>query len=171
MVQTILPYRQLMTPKWIHKYSTIFGPHNVESTYLEILPTSGVDWQHGLQQQLVPPGVLSSTDSITVTITVAMDTALADSSDHDPTFGISDGTSFVGFILVDKDNYGSPCNRLEGDRSTKGLENVQEVGGPTTASQRYSSRAKMQIRQAEKWGSCDTDMARDTLTLSLISVS
>ena len=27
-----------------------------------------------------------------------MDTALADSGDHDPTFGISDGTSFVGFI-------------------------------------------------------------------------
>ena len=41
-----------------------------------------------------------------------MDTVLADSSDHDPIFGISDGASFV-FIVMDKDNYVSepPCYR------------------------------------------------------------
>jgi len=95
-----------MTPSWIHNHGTIFGPHNVQSTYLEILPTSGVTWQHGLQLQLVPPHVLSSTDSVTVTITVAMDTVLAENKDHDPTFGVGDGTSFVGFILFDKDKSG-----------------------------------------------------------------
>ena len=32
-----------------------------------------------------------------------MDTTLADSGvDHDPSFGISDGTSFVGYEVIDK---------------------------------------------------------------------
>ena len=47
-----------------------------------------------------------------------MDTALANSGvDHDPIFGISDGTSFAGFIVVDKGNYVNqvPCYKHEGD--------------------------------------------------------
>ena len=40
-----------------------------------------------------------------------MDTVLADSSDHDPIFGISDGTSFVGFQAINKGN----CFDIEGD--------------------------------------------------------
>ena len=40
-----------------------------------------------------------------------MDTALADSNDHDPIFGISDGTSFIGFNIMDQTNYvtHTPC--------------------------------------------------------------
>jgi len=35
-----------------------------------------------------------------------MDTALADSADHDPTFGISDANAyFAGFRSPDRDNY------------------------------------------------------------------
>ena len=158
MVQTILPYRQLMTPRWIQNHGTIFGPHNVQSTYLEILPTNGVGWQHGLQLQLVLPGILSRTDSVTVTIAVAMDTTLADSRDHDPSFGVGDGTSFVGFTLFDKSSYASssPCHHIEGVRGIKALENIRQVNGPTTSSQRYSNKATMQIRPTEQWGSCDT---------------
>jgi len=44
----------------------------------------------------VPPGILATTNSITVTITNAMDTALADSADRDTIFGIGDGISFIG---------------------------------------------------------------------------
>ena len=160
MVQTILPYRQLMTPKWIYKHSTIFGPHAVYTRYLKIYPTTGVKWQHGLQQQLVPPGVLSSTDSVTVTITVAMDTVLADSrNDHDPSFGIGDGTFFNGFTLFDKGNYGStsPCHFIEGVRGNNTLENIRRGSGPTTSSRQYSSTVKIQIRPTEQWGSCDTE--------------
>lgn len=45
-----------------------------------------------------------------------MDTALADGSEHDIRSGISDGTSFVGFIQLDKDNYRSysPCQYEDG---------------------------------------------------------
>ena len=35
-------------------------------------------------------------------MTIAMDTALADSKDRDPSFGISDGKSFVAFMVSQK---------------------------------------------------------------------
>ncbi|XP_065916433.1 uncharacterized protein [Dysidea avara] len=89
VVETILPYHQLMTPDWIHSYFTITGPFTLYPQYYEI-PAGTVAHQQTLQLQLVAPGILSTTDSITVTITVAMDTGVAQ-GDHDPRFGISDG--------------------------------------------------------------------------------
>ena len=61
---------------------------------------------------------------IVVTLTIAMDTVLADSNDHDPAFG-SDGTSFLGFHAIDKDNYAGsiPCFNLEGDATNTNLIN------------------------------------------------
>jgi len=44
---------------------------------------------------------LVKVDDVTVTITAAMDTVLADAQDHDPIFGISDGNSFIGFLTLD----------------------------------------------------------------------
>lgn len=103
MIQAILPYRQLMTPKWIHKYFTI--SHAFYPQYFEILPTIAATWQRALQVQLVPPNILASTDDVTLTITVAMDTVLSDSIDHDPSFGISGGSFFIGLHQTDRINF------------------------------------------------------------------
>ena len=89
-----------------------------------------------------------------------MDTVLADSADHDPTFGISDGTSFVGFIAVDKDNYGSdvPCYNWEGDIKDNILQNkVSDHTGKKVNSRRYSSVITIQIKPNDQWGSCHTE--------------
>ena len=99
-----------MTPKWLAKHATIHGSYTYKPNYLEIL--SGITNQHVLQVQLVPPGVLTNNDHkcVTVTMTIALDTVWADSRDHDPFFGVSDGEKFVGFRVVDKGNYaGPPC--------------------------------------------------------------
>ena len=101
---TILPYHQLMTPSWLSNHSTIIGQYCPNPQYLEILSATAGFQQH-LQVQLVPPKILTSTHCISVTTTIAMDTALADSRDHDPTFKISDGKYLVGFVTDDKPNY------------------------------------------------------------------
>ena len=51
-----------------------------------------------------------------------MDIELANDGDRDPSFGISDGKSFVGFIVYNKSNYHdhSPCRHVEGE-TTDGL--------------------------------------------------
>ena len=66
-----------MTPKWIHSNAVITGPHALYPQYFEILPTTGVYYQRALQIQLVAPNILKSTDSVTVTVTVAVDATYA----------------------------------------------------------------------------------------------
>ena len=97
-METILSYHQLMTPDWIHSYFTITGPFTLYPQYYEI-PAGTVAHQQTLQLQLVAPDILSTTDSITVAITIAMDTEVAQ-ADHDPRFGISDRKSFIGFFYA-----------------------------------------------------------------------
>jgi len=159
VVQAVLPYKQLMTPHWIHKHSTIIGPHALYPHYFEILPTTGPEDIHALQLQLVPPSILATTDSVTVTMTIAVDTTLADSAEHDVSFGIGDGTRFVGFHVVGKNNYHtlSPCYLAEGDNIDGILKNPRVVPAPLVASRRYSSEIKLQFRPAERWGSCHTE--------------
>ena len=157
MVQTVLPYRQLMTPKWIEEKAVITTPYALYPQYFEILPTTGVLYQRALQFTLVAPNTLTSTDSVTVTVTVAVDVSYASSNDHDPTIGISDGKSFIGFIAHDRHEF--PCDALEGDINTNinTIQNPLYSHGPSVTSRRYPSEIKIQIRPAEKWGSCHTE--------------
>ena len=87
-----------MTPKWLHKYSFITENYTLYPHYLEINTNvlGHPKFQLLLQVKLVAPDILRSNDDVAVTVTVAMDTKLANSEDHDPSFGISDGKYFVG---------------------------------------------------------------------------
>ena len=142
-------------------HSNITVPHSLNPQYLELLPSTVV-YQRLLQIQLVEPDILTSTDCISVTITIAMDTVLADGGDHDPTFGISDGNSFVGFKMLDKDNYVSvtPCLSFEGEDVSGILKNIKggkTFGAGLVTSRSFSSEIKLQIRPTEQWGSCHTE--------------
>ena len=154
MVQTVLLYHRVMTPKWIHSNAVITGPHALYSQYFEILGTTGASHQRALQIPLVAPNILTSTDSVTVTVTVAMDVSYASSNDHDPTIGISDGISFIGFIADERST--NPCIIREGDSSTT-LMQIHSINGPTVTSKCYSSEIKIQLKPAEQWGSCHTE--------------
>ena len=64
MVQTVLPYHRVMTPKWIHNNGVIIGPHALYPEYFKIVATTGVALQQALQIQLVAPNILTSNDNI-----------------------------------------------------------------------------------------------------------
>ena len=155
MVQTVLPYHRVMSPKWIHSNAVITGPHALYSQYFEILPTTGVLYQRALQIPLVAPNILTSTDSVTVTVTVAVDVSYASSNDHDPFIGISDGISFIGINADDGNS--RPCVIREGDSNTTTLTQIRTITGPTVTSKRYSSEIRIQLILAEQWGSCHTE--------------
>ena len=153
-----------MTPKWLSEHATIYGSCTYKPNCMEIL--AGTDhYQHVLQVQLVPPGVLTNDDSqsLTVTMTIAMNITWADANDHDPSFGISDGERVIGFIVVDKGNYANspPCYSAEGDNVNDVLTNpAYDNSDPSPNSpQGYSSEVKIQIKPGEKWGSCHTEHA------------
>ena len=151
-------YHQLMTPYWLSKHAEISGSYTVRPDYLEIL--SGFTYQRVIRVQLVPPKTLSKEDDVTITITVAMDTTWADSNDHDPIFGISDGENLFGFQTPDKNYYpNAPCYGFQG-RSTDRLTSVSSISTGTsrpTVAKSYSSEVKMHIKPTEKWGSCHTE--------------
>ncbi|XP_065892589.1 uncharacterized protein [Dysidea avara] len=155
----VLPYHQLMTPKWLAKHATIHGSYTYKPNYLEIL--AGISNQHVLQVKLVPSGVLTNDDSkcVTVTMVIAMDTVWADANDHDPSFGISDGERFTGFHVPD--NRGTnPCFKVEGDNVNNVFTNVVHDSSGAKLSnplRGYSSEVKIQTKPCEKWGSCHTE--------------
>ena len=130
MVQTVLPYHRVMTPKWIHNNAVITGPHALYPQYLEILPTTGASHQRALQVQLVAPNILTSTDSVTVTVTVAVDVSYASSNDHDPSIGISDGLFFCGIQAPDR--HSNPCIIREGNSNTVILTQTNSSYGNLT---------------------------------------
>ena len=136
MVQTVLPYHRVMSPKWILKNAVITGPYALYPQYFDILPTTGDIYQRALQVQLVAPNSLTSTDSVTISVTIALDTTITDSGDHDISFGVSDGVSFIGFIAHDKGNFPSisPCYKLEAKIVSMLLQNVQKGDGPVVTS-------------------------------------
>ena len=116
-------------------------------------------YQRALQVKLVNPNFLTSNDNVTITVTAAMDTAVANGGDHDITLGVSDGVSFIGFQAHDKNNYPSisPCFKLEGRVVSTTLQNTQQGNGPLVSSRKYSNEIKIQIKPTERWGSCHTE--------------
>ena len=146
-----------MTPKWIHSNAVITGPHALYPQYLAILSTTGANYQRALQIQLVAPNILTSTDSVTVTVTVAVDVKYASSNDHEPTIGVSDRKSFIGYKADEGSS--TPCYHIEGDSNNNVLQNISysSTSGPVVTSRRYSSEINIQIRPAEQWGSCHTE--------------
>ena len=148
-----------MTPDWLYKHSTITKPFTVQPKYLEFLPGKAHD-ERLIQAELIAPNILTATDSVVVTLTIAMDTVLADNSDHDPIFGISDETSFVGFIAIDKNEYRTeaPCYIWEGDVSGAILRNIiADHTGLKVSSQHFSNVVTIQIKPNDQWGSCHTE--------------
>ena len=155
-----------MTPDWLYKHSSITKPFTVYPKYLEI--PAGTGRQRTIQTELIAPSILIPTDSVAVTLTVAMDTVLADSNDHDPVFGISDGTSFVGFNIMDQSNYGdhTPCLYIEGDMVNMILSNQdRDITGTKVRSRRFSSETTIQIKPNDQWGSCHTEHDEGTVNI------
>ena len=165
-VQIVLPYYQLMTPDWLYKHSSITKPFTVYPKYLEI--PAGTINERVIQAELIAPNILTTIDSVAVTVTIAMDTILA-KGDHDPIFGISDGTSFVGFFVVDKGNYGTqpPCYNIEGDiTKTSFINRVHDSTGTKVSSREYSSEITMQLKPIDQWGSCHTEHDEGTVKIA-----
>ena len=114
---------------------------------------------HALRVPLIPPNVLNSNDSITIVIIASMNTTIPQSHDHDPSFGISDGKSFIGFLPPDVQNYQKdypPCLSIDGVVGSTILRSPKFGDGPLTTSTHYPSVVKMQFKPNEQWGCCET---------------
>ena len=145
-VDTTLPYHRIMTPSYLQCHATIFGPYILTPQYLEISPTTGDIFQRALKIQLVAPDILTSTDCVDVTVTIAFDVKLA-ANDHDPFIGISNGAFVNGFIASDP----SFIRPMEG-QSGRVLLNSMNAGNAVNV-QQFPGEIKMQFKPTDNWGS------------------
>ena len=150
----------MMSPDWLHRYSTMTGNYTYHPEYLEIGYTTLIGqaylFQQAMQVELVAPRCLKRTDQFSVTVTIAMNKTLAETTDHDPTFGISDGKKFMGFTLPDVGDYNhrSPCERREGRVVDGRLKTDLSENGPLDNSKKFPAEVKLHFRPAEQWGAC-----------------
>ena len=75
-------------PRWIADNAVITRLYDRKPQYFEISPDTGPLHKIAFQIQLVPPGILKANDNVSIEIILAMDTALADSRDHDFRIGV-----------------------------------------------------------------------------------
>lgn len=113
-------FQQNMTPSWLASNASYITNHT--KTNQQITFQKGDSkFAALLKVPLVTAGVLSDNTPLTIRIVVATDVNIAQSTDTDPYYGLSDGTNFVGFKTPYEGSYDrkQPCFGLEGFSGAK----------------------------------------------------
>ena len=101
-----------MTPLWLKAHASyIDSYHSVSDDQITFTKGNGsLDNTMLLKVPLMATGALSDETPLTIEMTVANDVSIAQSIDSDPNYGVSDGTSFVGFRTSDENDYGNKAS-------------------------------------------------------------
>ena len=102
--------------------------------------------------------MLKPSAALTVEITVAVDSIIGRYNDSDITWGISDGTTVVGFQTPDKGNYidHAPCYGASGISGTQLGRFKHAPMTPKPADALYPGRFVITLKLDQRWGSCYT---------------
>ena len=147
-----------MTPSWLEAHASYID--SSRTTTFDQLPFNAGSVSHAalLKVPMIPAGVIRDSTPLTVDITVAHDVTIGQGSDSDIRYGVSDGTSYIGFETCDKRNYGSnsPCYGLEG-KSGSTLSSIRyESITPKPSDSFYPGQFVFTLKLDERWGSCYT---------------
>ena len=134
-----------MTPSWLEAHASVIDSSRTANAEQLTFNGGGSMDAALLKVPLIPAGFFKVNTPLTVEITVANDVTIGTTVDSDISFGVSDGTRFIGFDTCDKGNYGTnaPCYKMEG---LSGTTISSKKVGPYTAT----------IKLNERWGACYT---------------
>jgi len=106
---------------------------------------------------MISAGVLKVSTPLAVEITVANDVSIGNTADSDMRYGVSDGTRFIGFEVLDKGNFGkyAPWYGVEG-LSGATLSSIQfnSAVTPRPSDSFYPGQFVFTFKLDERWGSC-----------------
>ena len=150
-----------MTPSWIETHASYIDSSRASTTD-QITFNAGSGTMRDvalLKVPMIPAGVLGLSTPLTVEITVANDVSIGKTIDSDVRYGVSDGSKFVGFQAIDKDNYRSlsPCYGVEGTSGTT-LTGIKPISysSPRPSDSFYPGQFVFTLKLDERWGSCYT---------------
>ena len=159
ILQARVIYHQTMTPTWLEAHASYIDTSRTATTQQLTFNAGSVTHAALLKVPMIPAGFLKPNTPLTVEIIVAHDVNIGKVYDSDINYGISDGTNFIGFVTVDKGNYGvvAPCSTIEGISSTT-LSSLK-YGPRTPKASRgsfYPGQFVFTLKLDERWGSCYT---------------
>lgn len=151
-----------MTPSWIKAHASyIDESHGYTTEQITFYPGEE-DFPALFRVPMIPVNALQISIPLTVKIVISTNVTLGSTDrNSDMMYGVSDGISFVGFGIVDKNNYPDypPCYGSEGVSSSRLKDyNYQ----PVTSSSRklsdsfYPGQVVSTLKLNERWGSCYT---------------
>ena len=147
-----------MTPTWLEKHASYIDSSRSTTAEQLTFNASSVDHAALLKVPMIP-GWLQYSAPLTVKIVVSNDVSIGASVDSDTSYGVSDGTSFVGFQTMDKNNYANwaPCHGHEGVSGTT-LTGIREISStsPRPSDTHYPGQFVITLKLEEHWGSCYT---------------
>ena len=147
-----------MTPLWLEAHASYINNDRSASASQITFNAGSTAYAALLKIPLIAAGVLTDATPLTVEITVANDVSIGTSHDSDISYGVSDGSKFVGWHVPDKKNYGthSPCYGMEGASGVTISSIRSDPVTPKPSDSFYPGRFVFTFRLDERWGSCYT---------------
>ena len=153
-------YHLTMTPTWLVAHASYIDSSRTVTA--QQLKFSGGEVENAalLRVPMIRYGVFNDSTPLTVEITLAHDVSIGNVADSDISYGVSelDGVGFIGFVTVDKSNYGScaPCYSIEGVSGVtlSAIRNGPYLPKPNDSF--YPGQWVFTLKLDESWGSCYT---------------
>ena len=152
-----------MTPTWIEAHASYINGSHRHTTDQIVFHATDIDVTRValFKVLMIPVNALQISTSLTVKIVFSTNVTIGSTdSDSDVIFGVSDGISFVGFVVLDKNNYRThpPCYGSEGVSSSSSLKAYKRVSSllPKPRSSFYPGQVVGTLNLNERWGSCYT---------------
>ena len=148
-----------MTPSWLVMYASYIDSSRSQTASQLTFNAGSIQDAALLKVPLVHAGCLRDFTPLTVEITVVHDVSIGQGSDSDITYGISDGTRFVGFFTVDKLNFNdprAPCYGVEGVSGATFTAPSYEPLLPKPSDSFYPGQYVITLKLDQRWGSCYT---------------
>ena len=147
-----------MTPTWLEAHASYIDTSRSLTAQQLTFNAGSVIHAALLKVPMIPAGFLKPNTPLSVEIIVAHDVNIGKVHDSDISYGISDGTNFIGFLTVDKGNYGgyAPCFKIEGSSGTQLSSLMSGPVTPKPSDSFYPGQFVFTLKLDERWGSCYT---------------
>ena len=144
-----------MTPSWLETHASYINSARSNTNEQLTFKPGHLDDAALLKVLIIPTGILTDSSLITLKIVFSLDEDIGKKEDSDPSFGVSDGESFVGFEMVDESGYVtySPCIGVEGT-SGNSLTERKYISMYSSSQDTYTGQFVITLKLNERWGLC-----------------
>ena len=148
-----------MTPFWLQAHASYIDSSRTTTNEQITFNAGSINHAALLKVPMIPSGVLRHSTPLTVKIVVANDVSIGRTEESDNRYGVSDGSSFIGFHVPDKASYVNrpPCYGVEGPSGASliGLTYINRLS-PRANDSFYPGQFTITLRMDDRWGSCYT---------------